>query len=256
MHRARKRFGQHFLRDFGIIRAIINALNPQAEEVIVEIGPGLGALTLPLLAQQKKLIAIELDKDVIPILAQRSQSLGSLKIYQGDVLNFDFTTLVTEQKLRLVGNLPYNISTPLLFHLLQNPELFIDMHFMLQLEVAERMAAEVNTAAYGRLSVMLQLYFTIEKLFDVPPEAFDPPPKVNSAVVRLRPRTASLVEKIKNLNLFKELVHLAFQQRRKMLRKSLEKYQPDFTSLGLAPTLRAENLSLEQYIHLANSLSA
>ncbi|MEZ5673210.1 MAG: 16S rRNA (adenine(1518)-N(6)/adenine(1519)-N(6))-dimethyltransferase RsmA [Thiotrichaceae bacterium] len=183
----RKRFGQHFLHDAHIISEIIAAIAPQPTQQLVEIGPGRGALTLPLLAQSKCLDVVELDRDLLTELARRCEPLGELRIYQADVLKFDFLQLVTDKKLRIVGNLPYNISTPLLFYLLNFVTHVEDMTFMLQKEVVARMVAATDTADYGRLSVMLQYYYEIEYLFDVAPEAFVPPPKVDSSMVQLRP---------------------------------------------------------------------
>jgi len=187
MHRARKRFGQNFLHDAGIIQRIVQAVSPQAAQRVVEIGPGQGAITLPLLEACGKLEVVELDRDLIQPLADKAAGLGELIIYQQDVLKFDFRALAGDDKLRVVGNLPYNISTPLLFHLIDQSTAIQDMHFMLQKEVVDRMAAVPGNRDYGRLSVMIQYHCKVDPLFRVRPGAFTPAPKVDSAVVRLTP---------------------------------------------------------------------
>lgn len=252
----RKRFGQHFLHDAHIIAEIIAAIAPQPAQQLVEIGPGRGALTLPLLAQTKRLDVIELDRDLLAELARRAEPLGELHIYQADVLKFDFLQLVTDKKLRIVGNLPYNISTPLLFYLLNFVTHVEDMTFMLQKEVVARMVATPDTADYGRLSVMLQYYYEIEYLFDVAPQAFVPPPKVDSSMVQLRPYLQPPVS-IDSISTFSHLVQQAFSQRRKTLRNTLKGLMTAETmeSLGISPQARAETLTLAEFAKLANSVS-
>lgn len=256
MHQARKRFGQNFLQDGQVISHIVESFAPKPQEVCVEIGPGLGALTLPLLKKNPHLQAIELDRDIIPILLAKSKAVGDLTIYQGDVLQFDFHSLFkNNQKLRIIGNLPYNISTPLIFHLLEQLDVVKDMMFMLQQEVVDRMAAAPNSKTYGRLSVMVQYHCEVEALFVIPPEAFSPPPQVFSKLVRLVPHLQKPIVAQDEL-LFANIVREAFGQRRKTIRNSLKKIIPEniFERLGLAPTLRAENLSVADYVRLSNQL--
>lgn len=256
-HNARKRFGQNFLTDRSVIDNIIQAISPKTNEIIVEIGPGLGALTEPLLQLTKKLIVIELDRDLAPKLQQKLSGLGELTVYQADALDFDFSSLATNQdKLRIVGNLPYNISTPLIFHLLTYANDIHDMHFMLQKEVVERMTAPVGTAHYGRLSVMVQYQCQATALFLVPPESFHPKPKVDSAIIRLSPY-AELPYPAKNYHLFSTLVREAFNQRRKTLRNCLRAFitPEELESLGLSPLLRPEQLSVRNFMQLEHYLS-
>lgn len=258
MHTARKRFGQHFLKDNQVINEIITYFSPKTDDECVEIGPGLGALTIPLLKKIHHLQAIELDRDVIPLLLEASKNIGDLVIHQGDVLQFDFHRIYkNNKKLRVIGNLPYNISTTLIFHLLEQLEVIEDMHFMLQQEVVDRMAAIPNNKTYGRLSVMIQYYCQVEDLFVIPPEAFDPPPKVYSKYVRLIPHTHKPYI-AKDETLFADIVREAFNQRRKTIRNSLKKWVNDdrFAQLDISPTQRAENLSVADYVRLANSLVA
>ncbi|MGD0958508.1 MAG: 16S rRNA (adenine(1518)-N(6)/adenine(1519)-N(6))-dimethyltransferase RsmA [Methylomonas sp.] len=248
-HIARKRFGQNFLHDQNIIYNILAHARPIAGEHWLEIGPGLGALTKPLLETQVKLDVVELDRDLVKILQQKFGHHPNLTIHCKDALNFDCSELVeNREKLRVIGNLPYNISTPLMFHLLENALNIRDMHFMLQKEVVERMCAHPGGKTYGRLSVMTQYYCTTEYLFDVPPESFEPAPKVTSAVVRLCPRTEAPVV-IKDLPSFKELVTQAFSQRRKTIRNSLKNLitEQQIQALSIDPSIRAESLSLEQF---------
>ncbi len=254
-HIARKRFGQNFLIDQQVIADIVNAVAPRRDDCVVEIGPGLGALTDPLLKRLDHLHVVEIDRDIIARLKQR-YSLDKLIIHEGDALAFDFGSL-GEGQLHIVGNLPYNISTPLLFHLAGFADQVYDMHFMLQKEVVERMVAEPGTADYGRLSVVLQYRFVMDWLLDVPPESFDPAPKVDSAVVRLIPRPAHELA-VNNEARFASLVASAFAQRRKMLRNNLKEILDEdrLLELGIAPTARAEELSLDDYIRLANALDA
>ena len=257
-HIARKRFGQNFLIDAQVIGEIVGAVAPRCDDLVVEIGPGLGALTAPLLQKLDHLHVVEIDRDIVTRLRQRF-SPEKLTIHQGDALAFDFGGLAKQPgpKLHVVGNLPYNISTPLLFHLAQFANCVFDMHFMLQKEVVERMVAEPGTADYGRLSVMLQYRFVMDWLLDVPPESFDPAPKVDSAVVRLIPRLPEELT-VRDEARFGAVVAAAFGQRRKMLRNNLKGVIDDvlFEELHIAPTARAEELPLSDYIRLANAVSS
>lgn len=255
-HVARKRFGQHFLVDQGVIAEIVNQLAVGPDDPVVEIGPGLGALTAPLLQRLNHLHVVEIDRDIIARL-RKKYSPERLTIHAGDALAFDFGKLADEVGvgMRIVGNLPYNISTPLLFHLARFGDKICDMHFMLQKEVVERMVAQPETKDYGRLSVMLQYRFALDWLLDVPPAAFKPPPRVQSAVVRLMPRPATDLS-AQDEDLFATLVATAFAQRRKMVRNSLQDLVEDvcLSAQGISPTARAEDLSIGDYIRLANSL--
>ncbi|KHD04848.1 ribosomal RNA small subunit methyltransferase A [Candidatus Thiomargarita nelsonii] len=248
----RKRFGQHFLHDTQIIQDIVAAIAPHPQEHLVEIGPGKGALTLPLLESGCQLDVIELDRDLIEWLKKTAKN-QNLRIYNADALKFDFKTLLIDKR-RIVGNLPYNISTPLLFHLLNYASNIEEMTFMLQKEVVDRMIAVPCTHDYGRLSVMLQYYCQIEKLFDVSPAAFYPPPKVESSVVQLRPFLSPPVL-VKNREHFAKIVALAFSQRRKMLRNTLKKVfdAKDIEAAGIDPMARAETLRLEDFARLADN---
>lgn len=252
-HVARKRFGQNFLVDRGIISAIVSVINPQRGDAVVEIGPGLGAITGPLLARLDHLHVVEIDRDLIFRL-KGQHTRERMTIHEGDALAFDFATIGTN--LRLVGNLPYNISTPLLFHLAGFGTCVRDMHFMLQREVVERMVAEPGSGDVGRLTVMLQYRFVVERLLDVPPEAFDPAPKVHSALVRLIPRPPEALSVVNEAH-FAALVAAAFRQRRKMLRNSLRGMldEDQLAALGVSPTCRAEELSVADYVRLANTLT-
>ena len=252
-HIPRKRFGQNFLVDTGIIGAIVSAIHPQRSDTVVEIGPGLGAITQPLLARVDHLHVVEIDRDLIARL-KKQHPRERLTIHEGDALAFDFAAL--GERLRLVGNLPYNISTPLLFHLADYADHVYDMHFMLQKEVVERMVALPGDTDFGRMSVMLQYRFHLEWLIDVPPESFDPPPKVQSAVVRLIPKAPDLML-ARDLAKLSQVVLAAFSQRRKMLRNTLRGVLDDagFTALGIAPTLRPEDLAVDDYVRIANYLS-
>lgn len=256
MHAPRKRFGQHFLSDQDIIHRIVDALAPEASQQLVEIGPGQGAITLPVLKRAKQLQVIELDRDLIPELEIRTQHVGHLTIYSEDVLKFDFDRIKKGKNLlRVFGNLPYNISTPLIFHLLTFADVISDMLFMLQKEVAERMAAEANSDDYGRLSVMVQYHCEVELLFDVPPSAFFPPPKVESSIVKLIPYQ-QYPHKANNYELFADVVRHAFGQRRKTLRNSLRELVSDvvWAKVGINPQLRAENLSVADFVRISNAL--
>jgi len=255
-HRAKKRFGQNFLVDEQIIADIIGAIRPEPADNMVEIGPGLGALTRPLLKRLNHLHVVEIDRDIIARLEHdypQNNSGSKLIIHAGDALEFDFATLPAP--LRIVGNLPYNISSPLLFHFAAYTERIQDMHFMLQNEVVERMVAGHSTPEYGRLSVMLQYRFQMEKLLDVPPQSFRPAPKVDSAIVRMIPLPAAEI-RVRNEKLFAAVVGAAFGQRRKTLRNTLRSYlnEMDFEKLGIDAQLRAENLSVAEFTKVANYL--
>jgi 16S rRNA (adenine1518-N6/adenine1519-N6)-dimethyltransferase len=236
-HRPRKRFGQHFLHEQGVVDRIVEAIQPSAEDFIVEIGPGEGVLTAPLLPKAGKLEAIELDRDLAAALIEK---FPNLTVHCGDALEFDFAQFPAG--MRIVGNLPYNISTPLLFHLARYAPQVRDMHFMLQLEVVDRMVAAHSTPAYGRLSVALQARFAMKKLFKVAKGAFRPPPKVESAVVRMEPLDWQLP-------INEDLLRRAFSARRKTLRNALP--EVDFEAAGIDPKLRPENLSPEDYARLS-----
>ena len=256
-HIARKRFGQNFLIDPQVIADIVNAVAPKRSDCVVEIGPGLGALTDPLLKRVDHLHVVEIDRDIIARLKKR-YSPSVLTIHEGDALKFDFASLgaTADARMHVVGNLPYNISTPLLFHLADYADRVHDMHFMLQKEVVERMVAAPGTSDFGRLSVMLQYRFVMDWLLDVPPEAFEPAPKVDSAVVRLIPRPFAECT-ARSETVFAQVVSTAFAQRRKMLRNNLKSLVSDelFARLGIAPTARAEELSVEDYVRIANALA-
>jgi 16S rRNA (adenine1518-N6/adenine1519-N6)-dimethyltransferase len=247
-HIPRKRFGQHFLSDDGVIDGIVRAIDPRPGQVMVEIGPGLAALTQPLVERLGRLIVIELDRD----LAARLRTHAQLDVVESDVLKVDFTQLAQAQnapKLRVVGNLPYNISTPILFHLLEHVAVVEDQHFMLQKEVIDRMVAAPSTSDYGRLSVMLQWRYAMENVLFVPPESFDPPPRVDSAVVRMVPHAAPPALDVKRLE---ELVQVAFSQRRKLLRHTLGRWLEE---KGLSGDFdlqrRAEEVPVAEYVALA-----
>jgi len=252
LHKAKKKFGQNFLVNEQIIADIIFAIRPESQDNMVEIGPGLGALTRPLLKKLDHLHVVEIDRDIIARL-ETEYPKDKLVIHPGDALKFDFAILPIP--LRVVGNLPYNISSPLLFHFTAYARRITDMHFMLQNEVVERMVAEPSTPAYGRLSVMLQYRFHMEKLLDVPPESFRPAPKVDSAIVRMVPLLAGEIL-VRDEKLFAAIVRTAFGQRRKTLRNTLRGYldEAGFEKLGIDPQLRAENLSVADFIGVANCL--
>jgi 16S rRNA (adenine1518-N6/adenine1519-N6)-dimethyltransferase len=251
-NKPRKRFGQHFLHDRSVIAKIVAAIDPRREDRIVEIGPGRGALTGPLLQRVERLDAIEIDRDLAAQL-ERTYSSERLSVHCQDALKFDFAALGT--RLRVVGNLPYNISTPLLFHLVDSIDSIRDCHFMLQREVVERMAARPATSAYGRLSVMLQYRFAMRTLLRVQPGAFSPPPKVESAVVRMTPLSARGFVAADEA-LFAKLVTAAFTQRRKTLRNALAAYLDEerLRELGIDPKHRAENLDVGEFVAIANGL--
>lgn len=252
-HIPRKRFGQHFLADAGIVDAIVRAIDPRPGEAMVEIGPGLAALTQPLVERLGQLTVIELDRD----LAARLRAHGQLTVIESDVLKVDFAELARsmgQPRVRVVGNLPYNISTPILFHLLGFVDSVQDQHFMLQKEVIDRMVARPSTSDYGRLSVMLQWRYEMENVLFVPPESFDPPPRVDSAVVRMVPRPAPAAVDEKLLS---ELVQVAFSQRRKILRNTLGKW---LEGKGFAGNFdvqrRAEEVPVEEYLAVAQAVAA
>jgi 16S rRNA (adenine1518-N6/adenine1519-N6)-dimethyltransferase len=250
LHVAKKRFGQNFLTDQGIIASLIDAINPQKEQTIVEIGPGLGALTKPLLKEIDHLHVIEIDRDIVSWM-QNEYAGKRITIHNVDALKFDFAQL--GHHLRVTGNLPYNISTPILFHLLDNLVHIRDMHFMLQKEVVERMVAMPSTPAYGRLSVMLQYHLNMEYLITVPPEAFEPAPKVESAFVRCVPHEVK-PDIAQDYNLFYKVVLAAFGQRRKTIRNTLKDFlnDEDFAQLNLNAQLRAENLTVKDFVQISN----
>ncbi len=254
-HIARKRFGQHFLSDGHIIESIVDGINPQRGDAMVEIGPGLAALTNPLLAKLDALSVIELDRD----LAVKLRANARLDVIESDVLRVDFKVLAERlgaPALRVVGNLPYNISTPILFHLLDHVDVVIDQHFMLQKEVIDRMVAQPKTAAYGRLSVMLQWRYDMENFLFVPPESFSPPPRVDSAVVRMVPKAHIPPVRLAE---FSEMVQVAFSQRRKVLRHTLGAWleQRGYTG-NFDMRRRAEEVSVQEYVdvHLGLAHSA
>lgn len=257
-HIAKKRFGQNFLIDQGVINQLIAAINPVNEQTIIEIGPGLGALTKALLRHINTLHVVEIDRDIVQWMQSEYRKPPyadqHLTIHHVDALKFDFSTL--GNKLRVVGNLPYNISTPILFHLLTQLDHIADMHFMLQKEVVERMVARPSTPAYGRLSVMLQYHLQMDYLLTVPPDAFDPAPKVESAFVRCRPY-GNVPFVAKDTVLFAELVLAAFSQRRKTIRNTLKPFlsASDYMQLEIDAQSRAENLSVAQFVSIANHLT-
>jgi len=251
-HQARKRFGQHFLTDESVVEAIVRAVGPARDDRVIEIGPGLSALTRPLLERLDRLVAVEIDRDLAARL-RRQYPAERLEVVEADALTVDFGAF--GEGLRVVGNLPYNISSPLLFHLMAAAEHVRDQHFMLQREVIDRMVAEPGGADYGRLSVMLQSRYRMEKLFDVPPEAFDPPPRVVSAVVRMVPLPAER-RRPRSDAAFERVVAQAFSQRRKMLRRVLADWAAHvpWEALGIAPTARAEEVPVAGFIGLADAL--
>ena len=252
-HKARKRFGQNFLQDHNVIYNILSNIQAQPTEHWVEIGPGLGAITEPLLQSKVILDVVELDRDLVTFLKAKFIDAENITIHSSDALKFDFLALVNKtEKLRIIGNLPYNISTPLLFHLLENASFIEDMHFMLQKEVVDRICADPGSKKYGRLSVMMQYYCETELVFDVPPESFDPIPKVMSSIVKLTPHETPPVE-IESVESLNKVVTTAFSQRRKTIRNSLKKLftEDQISSLQIDPTLRAEAISLSDYALLS-----
>ncbi|MCM2130182.1 16S rRNA (adenine(1518)-N(6)/adenine(1519)-N(6))-dimethyltransferase RsmA [Larsenimonas rhizosphaerae] len=256
-HRARKRFGQNFLRDTGIIDRLVRAIHPVEGDRLVEIGPGQGAITQGLLDGAQALDVIELDRDLVPGLRTQFFNYPEFRIHQADALAFDFRSLVSPgEQLRVVGNLPYNISTPLIFKLLEVNDIVRDMHFMLQKEVVARLASQPDSGQWGRLSIMAQYFCRVDHLFDVPPEAFVPRPKVDSAIVRLTPY-ATRPHQAHDMTVFASVVKQAFSQRRKTLRNNLKTIisAEQMEALSINPTRRPETLSLEEYVRLANALS-
>lgn len=255
-HQARKRFGQNFLHDPGVIERIVRAIHPKPEDTLVEIGPGLGAITEEVLAVNPRLQVVELDRDLIPVLRTKFFNYPEFRIHEADALTFDFGQLVEPgQRLRIIGNLPYNISTPLIFHLLAHAGTVQDMHFMLQKEVVQRMAAVSGDNNYGRLGIMTQYFCKVQPLFEVGPGAFRPAPKVDSAIVRLVPHE-TLPHPTKDLATLQAVVRTAFNARRKTLRKALGSLVTveQMQSLGINDGLRPENLSLADYVAIADLL--
>lgn len=254
-HKARKRFGQNFLHDQYVIDKIIRAIHPAADDQLVEIGPGTGALTEPLLEACGHLNVIELDRDLVPVLRTKFFNYPDFRIHEADALNFNFSQLANGKRLRIVGNLPYNISTPLIFHLLSHHQLVQDMHFMLQKEVVERLASAPGSSTYGRLSIMAQYFCRVEPLFIVGPGSFNPPPKVDSAIVRLVPHQ-TLPTEAKDIRLLQQVVREAFSMRRKTIRNTLKKLLSanEISSLGLDTGLRPERLALQDYVRIADAL--
>lgn len=255
-HTARKRFGQNFLHDALVIDRIIAAINPQNGQNLLEIGPGLGALTEPVCEQIDKLQVIELDRDLAARLRSHPFIAAKLTIFEADAMRFDFSQLTAQQPLRVFGNLPYNISTPLMFHLFSFANHIQDMHFMLQKEVVDRLCAGPGHKNYGRLSVMAQYHCQCTPVLHVPPGAFNPPPKVDSAVVRLVPHHKPLVD-VKDAGQLAKVTAMAFNQRRKTLRNSIKELlsETQISALGIDPSIRAEKLSLSQFAQLANAVT-
>jgi 16S rRNA (adenine1518-N6/adenine1519-N6)-dimethyltransferase len=256
-HQAKKRFGQNFLHNESVISKIVDAINPEPEENLVEIGPGLGALTEPVIERAGKLSVVELDRDLAHRLRHHPFWAPHLTIYEMDALKFDFAQLSTpDSPLRIFGNLPYNISTPLIFHLLTFKDKVKDMHFMLQKEVVQRMAAGKDCKTYGRLSIMTQYQCQVIPVMEIGPEAFKPAPKVDSAIVRLIPH-AHIENPVKDIKALNTVCLTGFNQRRKTIRNSFKKLisAQQLESLQIDPTLRPENLSLDQFICLANFIT-
>ena len=255
-HQARKRFGQNFLVDQQIIAQIVSAINPKAEDNLIEIGPGMAAITEQLIKYCPTMSVLELDRDLVAFLEEKFAHNKHFTVYSGDALKTDFAQFHQGRELRLVGNLPYNISTPLLFHLLDVGHLIKDMHFMLQREVVDRLGATPGTKAYGRLSVMIQYYCRVSPLRPVPPQSFRPAPKVQSAVVRLKPHK-TLPNVCVNESLFRQIVSQCFQQRRKTLRNGLRTYAQHLDAVTEVIDLsrRAEQLSVAEFVTLTNSIN-
>ena len=252
-HIAKKKFGQNFLKDTSIINAIIQSINPVPDDLLIEIGPGLGALTKPLLEKTNHLLAIEVDRDIVAWM-ENEYSKKNITVLNEDILNFNFDQF--DQKVRIVGNLPYNISTPILFKCIDNITNIKDLHFMLQKEVVDRMIAVPSSSEYGRLSVMLQYYFVMEHLVHVPKESFDPEPKVESSFVRLIPyKHYPFVAN--NIEQFGRIVKEAFSQRRKTIRNTLKSFisENDFQKIDINPQLRAENLAVSDFVKISNYLN-
>lgn len=255
-HRARKRFGQNFLHDQHWIGRIVRSIDAKPEDAIIEIGPGQAALTREIIACAGHETAVEIDRDLAAFL--RTQfAPEALTLIEADALTLDWATVLEGKRLRIIGNLPYNISSPLLFELMKGAHRVIDQHFMLQKEVVDRMTAEPGSKTYGRLSVMLQYRYVMHKLFDVPPGAFVPPPKVTSSIVRMIPRPVESLPEV-DLEVFGEIVAAAFQQRRKTLRNAVSAFltEDEIRAAGIDPTLRAEALDVNAFVALANAAAA
>jgi len=253
----RKRFGQHLLSNPNTINNIVKVIHPKKKDRLVEIGPGRGAITIPVLKSVGTLHAIEIDRDIAKEVTEKCKNIGNLIIHQGDVLRFNFNKLASKNKpIRLFGNLPYNISTPLLFHLLEFSDLIVDMHFMLQKEVVDRITATAGNSNYSRLSIMIQASYKVESLFDISPNDFSPPPKVNSSFMRLNP-TDEYQKQIKDRRLFRKLVETAFQQRRKIIKNSLSKLatEEQLINANIQASQRPQEISIPQYIKLSNELT-
>lgn len=256
-NRLRKRFGQHLLSNPNVITNIVKVIQPKENDTLVEIGPGRGAITIPILKKVGSLQAIELDRDIAKEVADNCKQIGELTIHQGDVLNFDFNVIANSKNpIRLFGNLPYNISTPLLFHLLKFSNLIIDMHFMLQKEVVDRIIATTGDSNYSRLSIMIQCSYKVESLFDINPNDFTPPPKVDSSFMRLIP-TSDYLNKINDHSHFSKLVETAFQQRRKTIKNSLSNFatEEQLNNANIQLSQRPQEISILQYINLSNELT-
>ncbi|MEM7401462.1 MAG: 16S rRNA (adenine(1518)-N(6)/adenine(1519)-N(6))-dimethyltransferase RsmA [Pseudomonadota bacterium] len=253
----RKRFGQHLLHNKNTIANIVSVIDPQVKDTLVEIGPGRGAITLPILKAIGRLHAIEIDHDIAQEVTRACKNSGELIIHQGDVLSFDFNQVANAtQRIRLFGNLPYNISTPLLFHLLNFSDLLIDMHFMLQKEVVDRITATAGNTNYSRLSVMMQTNYKVLSLFDISPDQFTPPPKVQSSFMRLIP-TNEFVKQIEDTKTFSKIIETAFHQRRKTIKNSLASLanEEQLINANIQPNLRPQEISIQQYIRLSNLLT-
>ncbi|MFW5825282.1 MAG: 16S rRNA (adenine(1518)-N(6)/adenine(1519)-N(6))-dimethyltransferase RsmA [Marinobacter sp.] len=255
-HQARKRFGQNFLHDPGVIERIVRSIHPKPDDHLVEIGPGLGALTEELLSVNPRLQVVELDRDLIPVLRTKFFNYPELRIHEADALKFDFSELAADGPLRIVGNLPYNISTPLIFHLLEQSGVVRDMHFMLQKEVVQRLAAGPGDNHYGRLGIMAQYFCRVQPLFEVGPGAFRPAPRVDSAIVRLVPHE-HLPHPARDLKTLQMVVRTAFNARRKTLRKALGTLvsAEELQTLGINDGLRPENLGLAEFVAIADFLA-
>ncbi len=253
----RKRFGQHLLTDKNTISDIVQVINPSPQQNFCEIGPGLGAITIPMLMHVGTMRAVEIDRDLSIELLKRCKAVGDLILYQADVLKFNFNEIGSpDRPIRLIGNLPYNISTPLLFHLLQFSNIIEDMHFMLQKEVVERITAAPGKSEYSRLSVMVQSYYKVESLFDIAPSMFSPPPKVISSFMRLAP--CDVVQgNLLDRSLFNKIVKVAFHQRRKTIKNNLSSIASEnqLQQASIDPSLRPQEISIRQYITLTNQLS-
>ena len=255
-HYARKRFGQNFLHDENVIRKIVDAISAVEGDHLLEIGPGLGALTKELAKTGATIHCVELDADLAKSLRTEFQEYDSIKIIEGDALKFDLSSIATEKRpLRVIGNLPYNISTPIIFHLLKNSELIRDMTFMLQLEVIQRMISKVGNRNYGRLSLMVQYYCEVEHLFNVASSAFSPKPKVVSALARLKPHSSTSI-RAKDSDCLQTVIRTAFNQRRKTLRNSLRTIIPEalLDRIAINKNLRPQDITLNEYVEISNAI--